>query len=78
MFYQNGSHCRLNLYFEVHPPLPFCNFLIAFLLQISEFVRKDEIKPAVTQLLWERFTEKSPCSLLERRAAVMLLGMMAR
>ncbi|XP_058681359.1 condensin complex subunit 1 [Ammospiza caudacuta] len=45
---------------------------------ISEFVQKDEIKPAVTQLLWERFTEKSPCSALERRAAVMLLGMMAR
>uniref|UniRef100_A0A8C3U505 Condensin complex subunit 1 n=1 Tax=Catharus ustulatus TaxID=91951 RepID=A0A8C3U505_CATUS len=45
---------------------------------ISEFVQKDEIKPAVTQLLWERFTEKSPCSWLERRAAVMLLGMMAR
>ncbi|NXC97823.1 CND1 protein, partial [Certhia familiaris] len=45
---------------------------------ISEFVQKDEIKPAVTQLLWERFTEKSPCSSLERRAAVMLLGMMAR
>uniref|UniRef100_A0A803W583 Condensin complex subunit 1 n=1 Tax=Ficedula albicollis TaxID=59894 RepID=A0A803W583_FICAL len=45
---------------------------------ISEFVQKDEIKPAVTQLLWEQFTEKSPCSSLERRAAVMLLGMMAR
>ncbi|NXU65498.1 CND1 protein, partial [Horornis vulcanius] len=45
---------------------------------ISEFVQKGEIKPAVTQLLWERFTEKSPCSPLERRAAVMLLGMMAR
>ncbi|NXB89314.1 CND1 protein, partial [Vidua chalybeata] len=45
---------------------------------ISEFVQKDEIKPAVTQLLWERFTEKSPCSSLERRAALMLLGMMAR
>uniref|UniRef100_A0A8D2NHU1 Condensin complex subunit 1 n=1 Tax=Zonotrichia albicollis TaxID=44394 RepID=A0A8D2NHU1_ZONAL len=45
---------------------------------ISEFVQKDEIKPAVTQLLWERFTEKSPCSTLECRAAVMLLGMMAR
>ncbi|NXC21208.1 CND1 protein, partial [Corythaeola cristata] len=45
---------------------------------ISEFVQKDEIKPAVIQLLWERFTEKSPCSLLEQRAAVMLLGMMAR
>ncbi|NWV26460.1 CND1 protein, partial [Origma solitaria] len=45
---------------------------------ISEFVQKDEIKPAVTQLLWERFTEKSQCSPLERRAAVMLLGMMAR
>ncbi|NXA41901.1 CND1 protein, partial [Eudromia elegans] len=45
---------------------------------ISEFVQKDEIKPAVIQLLWEQFTGKSPCSLLERRAAVMLLGMMAR
>ncbi|NXS50185.1 CND1 protein, partial [Balaeniceps rex] len=45
---------------------------------ISEFVQKDEIKPAVIQLLWERFTEKSQCSPLERRAAVMLLGMMAR
>uniref|UniRef100_A0A8C8B2Z5 Condensin complex subunit 1 n=1 Tax=Otus sunia TaxID=257818 RepID=A0A8C8B2Z5_9STRI len=45
---------------------------------ISEFVEKDEIKPAVIQLLWERFTEKSQCSSLERRAAVMLLGMMAR
>ncbi|XP_067158816.1 condensin complex subunit 1 isoform X2 [Apteryx mantelli] len=45
---------------------------------ISEFVQKDEIKPAVIQLLWEQFTEKSQCSLLERRAAVMLLGMMAR
>ncbi|XP_065598233.1 condensin complex subunit 1 [Cyrtonyx montezumae] len=45
---------------------------------ISEFVQKDEIKPAVIQLLWERFAEKSQCSPLERRAAVMLLGMMAR
>ncbi|XP_075564505.1 condensin complex subunit 1 [Pelecanus crispus] len=45
---------------------------------ISEFVQKDEIKPAMIQLLWERFTEKSQCSSLERRAAVMLLGMMAR
>ncbi|NWY02789.1 CND1 protein, partial [Nothoprocta ornata] len=45
---------------------------------ISEFVQKDEIKPAVTQLLWEQFTGKCPCSLLERRAAVLLLGMMAR
>ncbi|XP_025960649.2 condensin complex subunit 1 isoform X1 [Dromaius novaehollandiae] len=45
---------------------------------ISEFVQKDEIKPAVIQLLWEQFTEKFQCSLLERRAAVMLLGMMAR
>ncbi|NXK45887.1 CND1 protein, partial [Chauna torquata] len=45
---------------------------------ISEFVQKDEIKPAVIQLLWERFTEKSQCSSLERRAAVMLLGLMAR
>uniref|UniRef100_A0ABM5FR67 Condensin complex subunit 1 n=1 Tax=Pogona vitticeps TaxID=103695 RepID=A0ABM5FR67_9SAUR len=45
---------------------------------ISEFVQKDEIKPAVVQLLWERFTEKSQCSELERRAALMLLGMMAR
>ncbi|XP_075620114.1 condensin complex subunit 1 isoform X1 [Balearica regulorum gibbericeps] len=45
---------------------------------ISEFVQKGEIKPAVIQLLWERFTEKSQCSSLEQRAAVMLLGMMAR
>ncbi|KAM6438422.1 condensin complex subunit 1 [Rhynochetos jubatus] len=45
---------------------------------LSEFVQKDEIKPAVIQLLWEQFTEKSQCSSLERRAAVMLLGMMAR
>ncbi|KAM6321256.1 condensin complex subunit 1 [Aegotheles albertisi] len=45
---------------------------------ISEFVQKAEVKPAVIQLLWERFTEKSQCSSLERRAAVMLLGMMAR
>uniref|UniRef100_A0A8B9SS15 Condensin complex subunit 1 n=1 Tax=Anas platyrhynchos TaxID=8839 RepID=A0A8B9SS15_ANAPL len=45
---------------------------------ISEFVQKDEIKPAVIQLLWERFTEKLQCSPLERRAAVMLLGLMAR
>lgn len=57
-------------------PLPTC--FIAFLFQISEFVQKDEIKPAVIQLLWERFTEKSQCSSLDRRAAVMLLGMMAR
>ncbi|NXE26036.1 CND1 protein, partial [Ardeotis kori] len=45
---------------------------------ISEFVQKDEIKPAVIQLLWERFTEKSQSSSLERRAAMMLLGMVAR
>ncbi|KAM4684127.1 condensin complex subunit 1 isoform 2-T2 [Amazona ochrocephala] len=45
---------------------------------ISEFVQKDEIEPAVTQLLWEQFTLKSQCSSLERRAAVMLLGMMAQ
>ncbi|XP_067402039.1 condensin complex subunit 1 isoform X1 [Emydura macquarii macquarii] len=45
---------------------------------ISEFVQKDEIKPPVVHLLWEQFTEKSQCSSLERRAAVMLLGMMAR
>ncbi|NXS51445.1 CND1 protein, partial [Brachypteracias leptosomus] len=45
---------------------------------ILEFVQKDEIKPAVIQLLWERFTEKSQCSSVERRAAVTLLGMMAR
>ncbi|NWU98702.1 CND1 protein, partial [Upupa epops] len=45
---------------------------------ISEFVQKDEIKPAVVQLLWERVAEKSQCSSLERRAAVILLGMMAR
>ncbi|XP_042529439.1 condensin complex subunit 1 [Dipodomys spectabilis] len=45
---------------------------------LCEFVRKEEVKPAVTQLLWERVTEKAPCSPAERCAAVMLLGMMAR
>ncbi|XP_066469890.1 condensin complex subunit 1 [Tiliqua scincoides] len=45
---------------------------------ISEFVQKDEIKPAVVQLLWERFTEKSQCSVMERHASIMLLGMMAQ
>ncbi|XP_067998128.1 condensin complex subunit 1 [Melanerpes formicivorus] len=45
---------------------------------VSEFVQKNEISPAVIQLLWGRFTQKSPCSPQERRAAVMLLGMMAR
>lgn len=45
---------------------------------LCEFVQKDEIKPAVIQLLWERATEKTPCSPLERCSSVMLLGMMAR
>ncbi|XP_063150770.1 condensin complex subunit 1 [Candoia aspera] len=45
---------------------------------ISEFVQKDEIKPTVIQLLWEKFTEKLQCSGLERHAAIMLLGMMAQ
>nr|XP_006124233.1 condensin complex subunit 1 isoform X2 [Pelodiscus sinensis] len=45
---------------------------------ISEFVQKDEIKPSVVHLLWEQFTEKAQRSSLERCAAVMLLGMMAR
>ncbi|KAF6340002.1 non-SMC condensin I complex subunit D2 [Rhinolophus ferrumequinum] len=45
---------------------------------LCEFVQKDELKPAVTQLLWERATEKVPCSALERCSSVMLLGMMAR
>ncbi|XP_054242817.1 condensin complex subunit 1 [Indicator indicator] len=45
---------------------------------VTEFVQKDEINPAVIQLLWGRFTEKSQCSPQERCAAVMLLGMMAR
>ncbi|XP_053777864.1 condensin complex subunit 1 isoform X2 [Desmodus rotundus] len=44
---------------------------------LSEFVQKDELKPAVTQLLWERATEKVPCSPLERCSSIMLLGMMA-
>uniref|UniRef100_A0A8C5N0N7 Condensin complex subunit 1 n=1 Tax=Leptobrachium leishanense TaxID=445787 RepID=A0A8C5N0N7_9ANUR len=43
-----------------------------------EFMQKGDIRPSVTQLLWERFSMKSPCSRLERRAAVMLLGMMSR
>ncbi|GAB5573464.1 condensin complex subunit 1 [Prionailurus iriomotensis] len=45
---------------------------------LCEFVQKDELKPAVTQLLWERATKKVPCSPLERCSSVMLLGMMAR
>lgn len=45
---------------------------------IYEFVKADEIKPPVIQVLWEQFTGKSPCSVLERRAAVILLGMVAR
>lgn len=45
---------------------------------LCEFVQKGEIKPSVTQLLWERATEKVPCSPLERCSSVMLLGMMAR
>lgn len=44
---------------------------------LCEFVQKDELKPTVTQLLWERATEKVPCSPLERCSSVMLLGMMA-
>lgn len=45
---------------------------------ICEFVQKDELSPAVTQVLWEQATEKAPCSPLERCCSVMLLGMMAR
>lgn len=45
---------------------------------LCEFVQKDELKPAVTQVLWERAIEKVPCSPLERCSSVMLLGMMAR
>ncbi|KAL4700428.1 hypothetical protein H8959_014432 [Pygathrix nigripes] len=45
---------------------------------LCEFVRNDELKPAVTQLLWERATEKVACCPLERCSSVMLLGMMAR
>ncbi|XP_002712916.3 condensin complex subunit 1 [Oryctolagus cuniculus] len=45
---------------------------------LREFVQKDELKPAVIQLLWERATEKVPCSSLERCCSVMLLGMLAR
>ncbi|XP_036311348.1 condensin complex subunit 1 isoform X1 [Pipistrellus kuhlii] len=45
---------------------------------LCEFVQKDELKPSVTQLLWEQATEKVPCSPLERCSSVMLLGMMAR
>lgn len=45
---------------------------------LCEFVQKDELKPAVTQVLWEQATEKAPCSPLERCCSVMLLGMMAR
>ncbi|XP_053552455.1 condensin complex subunit 1 [Bombina bombina] len=45
---------------------------------VSEFVQKGDITPQVLQLLWEKFTLKSPCSPLERQASVMLLGMMSR
>ncbi|KAM4703298.1 condensin complex subunit 1 [Rhinophrynus dorsalis] len=45
---------------------------------VSEFVQKGDISPPVIQLLWEKFTQKSSCSPLEQRAAVMLLGMMSR
>ncbi|GCB77969.1 hypothetical protein scyTo_0021154, partial [Scyliorhinus torazame] len=45
---------------------------------VSEFVQKNEIKPAVIQLLWERLTEKVATTPSERRAAVILLGMAAR
>ncbi|XP_055465377.1 condensin complex subunit 1 [Psammomys obesus] len=45
---------------------------------LCEFVQKNEIKPVVIQLLWERATEKVPCSPLERCSSIMLLGMMAR
>ncbi|XP_036617804.1 condensin complex subunit 1 isoform X1 [Trichosurus vulpecula] len=45
---------------------------------LCEFVQKGELKPAVTQLLWERVTEKVSCSPLERCSSVMLLGMMAK
>ncbi|XP_054999247.1 condensin complex subunit 1 isoform X2 [Sorex araneus] len=45
---------------------------------LFEFVQKEELKPAVTHLLWERATEKVPCSALERCCSVTLLGMLAR
>ncbi|CAH2322684.1 condensin complex subunit 1 [Pelobates cultripes] len=45
---------------------------------VYEFIQKGDLRPSVTQLLWERFTQKSPCSQMERRAAIMLLGMMSR
>ncbi|XP_044155231.1 condensin complex subunit 1 [Bufo gargarizans] len=45
---------------------------------VLEFVQKGEIRPSVTQLLWEQFTLKVPCTNIERRAAVMMLGMMSR
>lgn len=45
---------------------------------LCEFVRKEELRPAVIQLLWEQATEKVPCSPVERCSSVMLLGMLAR
>ncbi|RXM36742.1 Condensin complex subunit 1 [Acipenser ruthenus] len=45
---------------------------------IFDFFQKKELPPAVLQLLWERFTGKLSSSSLERRAAVLLLGMAAR
>uniref|UniRef100_A0A8C4S641 Condensin complex subunit 1 n=1 Tax=Erpetoichthys calabaricus TaxID=27687 RepID=A0A8C4S641_ERPCA len=45
---------------------------------IIEFFQKGEFHSSVTQLLWERFTGKIPSSSLERRAAVLLIGMASR
>ncbi|XP_041124079.1 condensin complex subunit 1 isoform X2 [Polyodon spathula] len=45
---------------------------------IFDFFQKKELPSAVLQLLWERFTGKLSSSSLERRAAVLLLGMAAR
>ncbi|XP_069038810.1 condensin complex subunit 1 [Lepisosteus oculatus] len=45
---------------------------------VLEFFQKSELQSTVIQVLWERFTGKTACSGLERRAAVLLLGMAAR
>ncbi|XP_066568478.1 condensin complex subunit 1 isoform X2 [Amia ocellicauda] len=45
---------------------------------VLEFLQGSALQASVVQVLWERFTGRSQCSALERRAAVLLLGIAAR
>lgn len=48
-------------------------------LQVQEFFgSSSSLQSTVVQVLWERFTGKRETSGLNRRAAVLLLGMAAR